>query len=195
MADYITITDALRAEIAKNVSLSAYVGMYEFTFPGTHDFNRWLPDMLNHRERWRSKLISKSDPQALFNQIIQREGIGVRSFPPGALETRSGVYVISDAEEGEVLYIGKCEKAEGTCVAWRLIDHFFPPAYAQQNSPWLWTHHIDVGKKLRAFYCDNMNGSLLPGRIESELIRIACNHDGDYPRYDRRSRFVKPNRQ
>jgi hypothetical protein len=94
LAGFVAITDALRAVIGRDVSSSAHVGMYEFTFPGTDDFNRWLPEMLDHRERWRNKLISKEDPQALFNQIIQREGIGVRAFPPGAMETRSGVYVI-----------------------------------------------------------------------------------------------------
>lgn len=191
MAKFSTIADAFR----KAIATSMQVRSYEFTFPRTNDFHLWLPAKLDD-PGWTRRWMSKSQPSALYNQIIEREWISVRSFPPGSTETECGVYVIGDAEEGDVLYIGKSQ-CKGTPVVVRLIDHFVPPlekyrnSQRMQNTPLFWDRHIGLGKKLQVIYCDNMQGPLAPDLVEFELRQLAYNLDGDYPPYDGHSRFAR----
>lgn len=166
-----------------------------FTFPKSDDFHRWLPEILDDPQ-WTRRWMSKSNRSALYNQIIEREQISVRSFPPGDTETEFGVYAIGDALEGNVLYVGKSQ-CKGTPVVVRLLDHFVPPlsqyrnSQTLQNTPLVWNRHIIRGKKLKVIYCDNMHGQLAPNRAKSELRQLVYDLDGDYPLYDGYSRFSK----
>ena len=192
MSDLPTFTGILQSMITTH-DPDQDIRLYDFTFPHNDDFHEWLPEMLEHPERWRG-WISKSKPDALFNQIIHREQIHVRSFPPGAPEHGFGVYLIGDAERHELLYIGK---SLANPVPWRLVDHFFPPSNqyrniaSMQNTCWLWNLHIGLEKKLRIVYCDNMRGRLQPEQTEAELRHLFLEQHGDYPRYDGHSKFAR----
>ncbi len=200
VASFSSLVNELRAATTDGCPVA---GFYEFAFPYTDDFQHWLPEMLDHPNRWQG-WISKRKPEALFNQIIHREQMQVRLFPPGTTESCYGVYMIGDADEDEIRYIGKSQD-RNTAVAWRLIDHFFPGTekycamYAnikrEQNTPWFWDEHIALGKKLQVAYCDNIWGPLLPDRLESDLRTLVRVQDGDYPRYDGHSAFARNRRR
>ena len=195
MDDFIILKNSLRKLIHER-DPKQEIGFYEFNFPQSGNFNKWISHMLDTPSSWRG-WISKTNPNALFNQIIQKEKVTTRTFPPNTPEDTYGIYVISD--ENQVLYIGKSQDSNNA-VIWRLIDHLFPflpyayayrNIYRMQNTPWFWDMHINENKKLYIFYCDNMTGVLKPKDAENYLRKLFKKMYGDYPKYDGYSKFSK----
>ncbi|SHJ21979.1 hypothetical protein [Lutispora thermophila] len=100
----------------------------------------------------------------------------------------NGVYVIADYE-GNVLYIGKCDKKDYD-VFTRLFDHLVPELsenypYGQvyNNTPEIWNNEIIKSRNLKIFICSNINFD--PELLEVYLIARYKLKYGYYPRYNR----------
>ncbi|WFA09357.1 hypothetical protein [Tissierella sp. Yu-01] len=68
MDDFIILKNSL-IELINERDSKQKIGFYEFNFPQSDDFSKWISYMLDNPNTWKG-WISKTNPNALFNQII-----------------------------------------------------------------------------------------------------------------------------